>query len=378
MKIVIAPDSFKGSLSAPETARAIQRGMAKVWPSAEFVLFPIADGGEGTIETLVSLTGGSLFIETALNPLGRPVEASYGFLGDRETAVLEVASACGLTRLSAVELDPARASSYGLGQQMLQAIGRGAKKLLVGLGGSATNDGGSGMLAALGLRFLDKNGQELPQGGLALGKLDKIETDGLDARLSGIPIVIASDVQNPLTGPNGASHVFGPQKGASPEMAERLDGALGRFASVAKVITGRDIANSPGAGAAGGLGAAFRLFTEATFRPGVEVVLDEGQFDEKAAGASLIVTGEGRTDGQTAWGKAPAGVAARGKPLGAPTVCLSASLGEGYQKIYDKDIAAVMAMIPGPMSLERAMGEAGSLLEGAAERLARLLSIKIP
>jgi glycerate kinase len=377
MKIVIAPDSFKGSLTALQAAQAIQNGLARVWPEAEYLLFPIADGGEGTVTTLVGLTGGELVTEDARDPLGRTVRASYGLLGDGVTAVLEVASACGLTLLRPEELNPAIASSYGLGEQIRQALAKGAKKLVIGLGGSATNDGGAGMLSALGLRFLDKNGRTLPPGGLALADLEKIESDGQIEKLSKIPIIIASDVKNPLVGPDGASFIFGPQKGATPEMALELDQALNRFATVAKEMTGRDVFHSPGAGAAGGLGAAFSLFTEGGFSPGVEVVLTLGQFDQKAAGASLIITGEGRSDGQTAWGKAPVGVADRGRSLGVPTVCLSASLGEGYEKMYAKNIAAVMAMTPGPMSLEEAMTQAEPILKDAAERLARLLSLKI-
>ncbi|MDR2367401.1 MAG: glycerate kinase [Deltaproteobacteria bacterium] len=376
MRVVIAPDSFKGSLSAPMAAQSIHRGLARVWPEAEYRLFPVADGGEGTVETLVNLTGGELIHGVARDPLGRPVEAFFGFLGDGRTAVLEAASACGLGRLAPGELDPAAASSHGLGEQIRDAVSRGAKKLLIGLGGSATNDAGSGMLSALGFRFLGEGGNELGPGGLALAGLAKIESDGYVDRLSGIPIVIASDVQNPLVGPDGASMVFGPQKGASPGMAERLDRALGRFAAVARETTGRDVSGVPGAGAAGGLGAAFWLFTGASFRPGVEVVLSEGKFDEKAAGASLIVTGEGRSDGQTVWGKAPVGVAERGRILGVPTVCLSASLGEGYHKMYGKNVAAVMSMSPGPMGLDESMAMAGPILEDAAERLARLLSVR--
>ncbi|MDR1111198.1 MAG: glycerate kinase [Deltaproteobacteria bacterium] len=377
MKILIAPDSFKGSLSALRAAETIRRGLSRVWPGAEFVIFPIADGGEGTVETLVSLTGGRLVTQEAQDPLGRPVMAGFGFLGDGETAVLEVASTCGLTRLSASELDPAGASSFGLGQQIRQALALGAKKLLVGLGGSATNDGGAGMLSALGLRFLDRRGRPLPPGGLALADLGGIDAQGLIAELSDIPITIASDVQNPLVGPDGASAVFGPQKGAGPDLILRLDRALARLAEVARDLTGRDVFQCPGAGAAGGLGAAFKLFTQARFSPGVEVVLGEGRFREKAAGASLIITGEGRSDGQTVWGKAPVGVAALGRELGLPTVCLSASLGPGYQKMYDKNIQAIMGMIPGPMALAEAMEQAEPLLEEAAERLARLLDLNL-
>ncbi|MDR0354690.1 MAG: glycerate kinase [Deltaproteobacteria bacterium] len=377
MKIVIAPDSFKGSLSALKAAQSVALGLARVWPEAELVLFPIADGGEGTVETLVALTNGTLYEDEALDPLGRPVKAIYGFLGDGRTAVVETASASGLTRLAPEELDPTKASTYGLGQQILQVIERGAEKLIVGLGGSGTNDAGSGMLKALGLKLLDKDGRELPPGGLPLRELDRIDPSGLRPELARLPIAVASDVQNPLVGPDGASAVFGPQKGATPELVPQLDGALGRFAECAEKVTGRNVLTSPGSGAAGGLGAAFRLFTNAEFRPGVELILAEGRFREKAQGASLIVTGEGRSDGQTVWGKAPVGVSALGAELGVPVVCLSGGLAEGYQKMYDKNILAVMSVIPRPMTLAEAMSDAEPLLVEAAERLARLINVQM-
>ncbi|MDR1922249.1 MAG: glycerate kinase [Candidatus Adiutrix sp.] len=377
MKIIIAPDSFKGSLSAPAAARAIALGLSRVWPEAECRLYPLADGGEGTVETLIGLTGGQLVVEEVLDPLGRPVEAAWGLLGDGLTAVVEVASACGLTRLEPGELDPARASSYGVGQQIRQALGRGVKKLVVGLGGSATNDAGAGMLSALGLKFFDQEGRLLPPGGLALARLGAIDASELMPELGAVSIVAATDVQNPLTGACGASAVFGPQKGVAQELVESFDLALGRFAAVSAALTGREAADKPGAGAAGGLGAAFMFFTEARFQPGIEFVLAEGRFREKAAGASLIITGEGSSDGQTIWGKAPVGVAALGRELGIPTVCLSGSLGPGYQKMYASDIAAVMSMLPSPMGLGEAMARAEELLEDAAERLGRLLAVRL-
>jgi glycerate kinase len=377
MKITIAPDSFKGSLSAFQAAETIARGLKRIWPDAEYLLFPIADGGEGTVATLVRLTGGRIISEPALDPFLRPIEAEYGFLGDQQTAVVEMAAASGLTRLKVSELDPTKASTFGFGQQIRQALTKGAQRLIVGLGGSATNDGGSGMLSALGLKFLDKFGRELPPGGLPLKDLAKIEIGDFLPQLNSVPIIVASDVQNPLIGPSGATAVFGPQKGATAELIPRLDEALGHFASLAGQLTGRDVLYSPGAGAAGGLGAAFKLFTQGQFRPGVQVVLEEGNFPEKARESSFIVTGEGRSDGQTSWGKAPVGVAAFGQKLGIPTVCLSASLGDGYEKMYAKDIAAVMSMIPGPMTLDEAIKNATPLLEDSAERLGRLLKVSI-
>ena len=378
MKIVIAPDSFKGSLSARQAAEAIRRGLTQVWPQADYRLFPVADGGEGTVETLVDLSGGRLMEAEVLDPLGRPVTAVWGLLGDGRTAVVETASSSGLTRLAPEELNPASACTFGLGQLICRALERPeVERLLVGLGGSATNDGGTGMLRALGVKFLDAQRNPLPPGGVKLEQLETIDATGLHPRLRQVRIVVACDVANPLTGPDGASAVFGPQKGADPAMVRQLDAALSRYSSKARAVTGRDAAVKPGAGAAGGLGAAFLFFTEAEFRPGVELVLKEGDFLNKAAGAALIVTGEGRTDRQTAWGKAPAGVAALGREIGAPTVILSGSLGEGWRELYSHNIAGLMCLTPGPISLTESMSRAEELLEESAERLARLLSIQM-
>jgi len=378
MKIVIAPDSYKGSLSSRQAAEAIWRGLAKVWPEADYQLFPIADGGEGTVETMVDLSGGHLLEAKVRDPLGREIKAIWGILGDGRTAVVETAASSGLTLLSPKELDPASACTFGLGQLIQRALERPEiERILVGLGGSATNDGGAGMLRALGLKFLDAQGQPVPSGGVGLEQLESIDISGLHPRLKQVRIVLACDVSNPLTGPNGSSAVFGPQKGADSSMVQRLDSALSHYASKAKSITGRDVAELPGAGAAGGLGSAFMFFTDAEFRPGVELVLEDGDFLNKAAGAMLIVTGEGRSDQQTACGKAPVGVAALGQTLGVPTVILAGALGAGYQELYSQNIAGLMSIVPGPIRLTESMTEAAVLLEDAAERLARLLSIQL-
>lgn len=376
MRIIVAPDSFKGSLSAPKAAEAIARGLKSVWSEAELVLFPIADGGEGTVETLVHLGGGSTVEDEAQDPLGRAVKAERGLLDGGKTAVVETAAASGLTLLASGELNAGVTTSFGLGQQIKKAIEEGAERLIVGLGGSATNDAGAGMLSALGVKFLDSNGQPLHPGGLALRELAEIDASGLLPSFCEIPIIVASDVQNPLIGPQGASHVFGPQKGAGRDEVERLDEALTRFAAIARKNTGRDVANRPGAGAAGGLGAAFMIFSQAEFMPGVELVLKEGRFREKASGAALVVTGEGRSDGQTIFGKAPVGVASLAAELGVPTVCLSGSLGNGYDKLYGH-LAGLMSVAPGPASLEEAMVNAEPWLEAAAERLAHLINLKL-
>jgi glycerate kinase len=296
-------------------------------------------------------------------------------LGDERTAVLETASAVGLTRLAPWELDPTRASSFGLGEQILQALRSGAEKLLIGLGGSGFNDAGVGMLRALGLRFLDVEGRDVSSGCLGLAKLASLDDSGLSADFRKAAVVAATDVLNPVLGPNGATAVFGPQKGVTPETAGLLEEMMERFLDLAEDLTGRRVRDSPGSGAAGGLGAALALFSDCRTRSGVEVVLDLGRFAEKARGADLIVVGEGRSDSQTAWGKAPVGAAVAGRELGALTVCLSGALGEGYRSMYDRGVDAVMNAVPGPMDLAEAMGRAAELLEDAAERLGRLLSV---
>ncbi len=378
MRVVSAPDSFKGSLSAKEAAEAVMRGLHRVWPQAEYVLFPIADGGEGTVATLVDLTGGVLCEEDVVDSFLRPIRAAWGLLGDGRVAVVETAAAAGLAALAPHERDPLKASSFGTGQLIIKALARpGVEKLIVGLGGSSTNDAGAGLLSALGARFLDRAGRELPPGGAALAELAGIDLSGLHPGLGRVEIVVASDVTNPLTGPDGASHTFGPQKGADDKMVALLDGALANFARVARAQTGREADTRPGAGAAGGLGAAFLFFTDAVFKSGVRVVLEEGGFRKKAAGAALIVTGEGQSDWQTAWGKAPVGVAEAGRELGAPVVLLSGSLGRGYEELYSHGIGGLASLAPGPLSLEKAMAEAGPLLTAAAERLGRLLNLNI-
>jgi glycerate kinase len=374
MKIVIAPDSFKGSLSARQAAEAIKTGLKAVWPGAEYFLYPLADGGEGTVETLVDLAGGQLFEETVDDPLLRKVKAHWGLLSDGVTAVVESAQGSGLARLTLRERDAAVTSSVGTGQLIAKALAHpGLKRLIVGLGGTAFNDAGSGLFSALGVKFLDDRGERLRPGGLDLSRLKTIDITGLNPVLSEIEIIVASDVKNPLNGPNGASFVFGPQKGADAEMVLRLDKALGCFAEIAASQLNRDVANNPGAGAAGGLGAGFMVFTQAIFRSGVEVVLEVGGFENLVAGANMVITGEGCTDGQTAWGKAPAGVNAVAKKHGIPAIIICGSVGAGYEKLYELGVAGIVPMAPGPISLEEVMGRASYYLSQAAERTAHLV-----
>jgi glycerate kinase len=375
MRIVVAPDSFKGSLSALAVAEAMERGVRSVFPDASVARVPIADGGEGTVEALVAATGGRLESRRVTGPLGEPVEARWGVLGDGRTAVVEMAAASGLTLVPRERRDPRATTTRGTGELVRAALDAGLRRVVVGLGGSATNDGGAGLARALGIRFLDDAGRDLPEGGAALARLARVDLAGRDARIAAAEVVVACDVDNPLTGPRGASAVYGPQKGATPAMVAELDAALERFARVAREATGRDVAGLPGAGAAGGLGAGLLFFTPARLRPGVEIVLETTGFDDLVRGADLVLTGEGRTDFQTAMGKAPVGVAAAAKRQGVPVVCLSGGLGPGADEVLARGIDALAVTVPGPMGLEEAVARARELVEAGAARACRLVAL---
>ncbi len=371
MKIVIAPDSFKESLSADAVAAAIARGWLQVYADAEIVTKPMADGGEGTVDALLAATGGERRESPVRGPLGEAVNAHWGWLQD-DTAVIEMASASGLHLLTPAQRDARITSSFGTGELIRAALDAGARRIILGLGGSATNDGGSGLLRALGVRFLDAEGRELEEGGAALARLDRLDVDGLDARLAQVSVEVAADVDNPLCGPRGASAVFGPQKGATAQHVQELDAALRRFGEVAARALGEDHAEYPGVGAAGGLGFAARAFLAARFRPGVEVVAELSGLAEAMQGADLVITGEGRLDAQSLHGKTPMGVARIAKAAGVPVVAIAGSLGDGYQKLYEVGIDAAFSLVPGPMPLEQAMGEAAVQLRARAADVARL------
>ena len=375
MRILVAPDSFKGSVSALGAAEAMERGIHAVFPGAEVLKVPIADGGEGTVEALVAGTGGRLVQVEVRGPMGEPVLAHWGVSGDGATAFIEMAAASGLPLVPREQRDPRLASTVGTGELMKAALDAGLRRLVVGIGGSATNDGGAGMARALGVRFLDAEGRDLPEGGAALAHLARIDLTGLEPRLAEASILVACDVDNPLCGPRGASAVYGPQKGATPAMVAELDAALGVFAEVAAAATGRDIAWSPGAGAAGGLGAGLLFFTPAGLRPGVAIVLETTGFDTLVQGADLVITGEGRTDFQTAMGKAPVGVAAVAKRHGVPVICLSGGLGDGADEVLVHGIDALGAIVPQPMGLEACMAQGPALIEAGAARLCRLVKL---
>lgn len=374
MKVVVAPQTFKGTVPALVAARAIERGVLAALPDAETVLAPVADGGDGTLDALVDSTGGEMFRSAVTGPLGRQLEAMWGVMGDGRTAVVEMARASGLALVPPRRRDPRTTTTRGTGQIIKEALDRGFTRIIVGLGGSATNDGGTGMAEALGARFLDADGNSIPGGGAALARLAGIDVSGLHPGLAGATIIGATDVTNPLCGPTGASAVYGPQKGASPEVVAELDAALETFASVLRRDLRREVAGRPGAGAAGGLGAGLMAFAGAELRSGIDMVCDVLGFDAHLEGADLVITGEGRADHSTIFDKAPVGVARRAMALGVPTVLLAGSLGPGHEELYQHGITGVMCIIDRPMSFQQSLQRTEELLEGAAERTMRLLS----
>lgn len=375
MRIVVAPDSFKGSVSAVETAKAIEKGIKTVFPEAEVIKVPIGDGGEGTVEALVTATNGKLVYQNVVGPLGNVVKSFWGILGDGETAVIEMAAASGLPLVPVDQKDPRITTTYGTGELIKSALDMGMKKIIVGIGGSATNDGGCGMIQALGGRFLAADGQDLPYGGAALAKLTSIDLSDFDARLDDITIVVACDVDNPLCGPKGASAVYGPQKGATPEIVAELDQALLHFAQKAEAVTGRSVGTQAGAGAGGGIGAGFLFFTNAKLRPGVEIVLEATDFASLVSSARLVITGEGRTDFQTAFGKAPVGVAKIAQAYQVPTICMAGCLGQGHEDVLKEGIDGLMSTVPGPMTLDDCFAGGADLIEQAAARLCRIVKV---
>jgi glycerate kinase len=375
MKILIAPGPFKGSLSAPEAAEAIARGFKNAWPAAELELLPLADGGAGSAAALVAATGGNLFTERVSGPLGEPVEATWGLLGDGQTATVEVAAAAGLALVPPEKRNPLKTTTYGVGQLVCAALDHHAKRIIVGLGDSATVDGGAGLAQALGIRLLDAQGEEIPPGNEGLARLHRVDLSGRDSRLDGVEVLAACDVANPLLGPQGAPQVYGPQKGATPEMIPMLEKNLSRLAETVARDLDREVAEPLGAGAAGGLGAGLAAFLDAKLRSGIELVKEILNFDARLAEADLVLTGEGRVDRQTAFGKAPVGVATSAKRLGKPVICFAGALGPEAEGIYEFGIDALVPLAPGPLTLEEVLSRAAELLEAAAARTARLLKI---
>ncbi len=373
MRIILAPDSFKGSLTAKEACRAMRRGIEKVLPTAEIVEMPMADGGEGTVQSLVDATGGRIMEKEVLNPLGRKVSAQYGILGAGETAVIEMAAASGLYLISKSERNPLVTSTFGTGELIADALEKGCRNFILGIGGSATNDGGAGMAQALGARFIDAQGRELSPGGGALRKLEKIDLSDLDPRIAESRFTAACDVRNPLCGPRGASFVFGMQKGATTAMLIELDDALKHYAEKIKEFMGLDVCDIPGAGAAGGLGAGMLAFMGAELKPGVEIVIDIVGLKKKLIGATIVLTGEGQCDAQSSEGKVPYGVGISAKEYGIPCVVIAGTIGHGAERLYEYGVTSIFSFIDRPLILETAMEEANILLEKAAERIMRVI-----
>jgi glycerate kinase len=367
MRIVIAPQEFKGSLTASQAAAAMAEGARRALPKAKLETIPMADGGPGTVESVVTAAGGRTATATVQDPLGRPVEAQWGIV-DGQTGVVEMAAAAGLWRLAEEERDPRVTSTYGVGQLVLAALDAGCRRLIVGLGGSATNDGGAGMAAALGVRFLDAEGSQLPAGGAALARLERVDASGLDQRLHECEVMAATDVTNPLCGPEGASLVYGPQKGADPETARELDAALRRYGEIVERDLGMPVLDTPGAGAAGGLGAGLIAFLGARIEPGVEVVARTVRLGERLRGADLVLTGEGRLDGQTGYGKTVAGVTRITRAEGVPVIAVAGSLGQGWERLLKLGVDGVEAIVPRSGTLEEAMARPAEMLAATTER----------
>jgi len=376
MRIVIAPNAFKGSLTALQAAEAIQQGILGIMPHADCILLPIADGGDGTADVLVRGTDGQMHTTAVMDALGDVIQASFGILGDGTTAVIEMANASGLRLVPSERRNPLVTTTYGTGELMRAALNRSARRMILGLGGSATVDGGAGMAQALGARLFDRHGQEIIWGGGALDMLDRIEISGLDPRLQTCEIIAACDVDNPLVGDQGAARIFGPQKGATPQMVAQLDANLTHYAHIIQRDLGITVRDIAGAGAAGGLAAGLIAFCGARLQPGIDLVLDTLDIDQHLQTADLVITGEGRIDGQTAHGKAPVGVALRAKRHGIPVVALTGGIGDEADQLYAYGIDAIIPIVARPMALEDAMKEAAPLLQEAAARMLRVMTLK--
>ena len=372
MKIVIAPDSFKGSLTALEVASAIEEGLNKY--NKDFIIekIPMADGGEGTVESLVSLTNGEIIKVEVKDPLMREIEGFYGLLGDKKTAVIEMAAASGLPLLKQNERNPLIASTYGTGQLIKDALDRGCKKFIIGIGGSATNDGGTGMLKALGVKLLNKDNKELKDGAIELDQLYKIDMTNFDERISECDIKVACDVENPLCGENGASFIFGEQKGADKEMMKVLDKNLHHYGEILESTFNMKVIDVPGAGAAGGMGAAFIAVIKAKLERGIDIVVRESKLSEKLEDCDLVFTGEGRIDYQTKFGKTPFGVANEARKKHIPVIALAGSIGEGTETLYEVGFDGIFSIIDKPMDLEYAIKNGSELVREAAYRIINL------
>lgn len=373
--IVLAPDSFKESMTAKEVCEAMERGIRKANSQIRCIHVPMADGGEGTMQSLVDATGGRVYSKEVVGPLGNNVVAEYGILGNGEIGVIEMASASGIHLVDSEKRNPLITTTFGTGQLIKACLDKGVKKLLIGIGGSATNDGGAGFIQALGGRLLDENGDDLSYGGGALAKLHTIDLSNLDERLKYVSVEVVCDVNNPLCGKEGASYVFGPQKGATREMIEILDQNLSHYAEVIKEQLGKDVISKAGAGAAGGLGAGLMAFLDVKLKSGIEMVIEYANLEEKVRDADMVWTGEGSIDFQTQYGKTPLGVAMIAKKYNKPVIALAGRVGNDIDVLYDKGIDTIFGIMRGVTSIEEALVKGPENVEKTSENIIRLLNI---
>ncbi|WP_318466932.1 glycerate kinase [Photobacterium leiognathi] len=375
MKIIIAPDSYKESLTAMEVATAIENGFRQVMPNAEYIKLPMADGGEGIVQSLVDASNGTIIERSVTGPLGEQVNGFFGLMGDGKTAIIEMAAASGLHLVSPELRNPMLTTSFGTGELILAALDKGVKHIIVGIGGSATNDGGIGMAQALGVRFLDENNKPIHYSGGALDRLHRIDISNIDSRLVSVKLEVACDVDNPLCGEKGASQVFGPQKGATPEMVTQLDNNLSHYAEIIKRDLGKDVKDMAGAGAAGGMGAALLGLFNAQLRPGIEIVMDAVNLADVLQDADLVITGEGRIDSQTIHGKTPIGVARAAKRFNKPVIGIAGSLSYDCNIVHEHGIDAVFSVVPRSVSLAEALAEAAINVELTARNVAAIYAL---
>lgn len=373
MKIIIAPDSFKESMTALEVADAIETGFKEVFPDGNFIKIPMADGGEGTVQSLVDATNGEIVHRTVTGPLGQQVESFFGISGDGKTAFIEMAAASGIHLVPVEERNPLITTTRGTGELIIEAIELGAKHIIIGIGGSATNDGGAGMAQALGVRFLTKSNDEIVSGGGSLGLIETIDLTNLDQRVHDVKIEVACDVDNPLTGERGASAIFGPQKGATPAVVQELDANLAHYAKKIHEFLGKEINDLEGAGAAGGLGGGLVAFLSAELKRGVDIVLEAVSLEEQLKDADLVVTGEGKIDGQTIFGKTPIGVAKTAKKYQIPVVGLAGTIGADYECVFEHGIDVVFSIVSGPGSLQEALLNGQSNMVQTSKNVAQLI-----
>ena len=377
-RILIAPDGFKESLTAKKVANHLSRGIRKIAPDMDIRILPMADGGEGTVRSLVDATSGKIRKIEVHDPLMRRTESFFGMLGDGKTAVIEMAAASGLELLETEERDPAITTTYGTGELITAALDEGVERIIIGIGGSATNDGGAGMAEALGVKFRDEKGNAVKKGGIHLHEIRKIDVTSLHKRVGDVKIEVACDVNNPLYGKNGAAYIYAGQKGADQETIRELDKNLRHFAGVVKKQIGKDISKTPGSGAAGGLGGGLVAFLGAELKPGMEIIEKVTHLEDHVRWADLVITGEGKMDAQTQHGKTPFGVARVAKDFGRPVISFAGSLEKGYEELYQAGFDVIFPIAEKPMSLQESLDQAGKLLEKAAERMMKTLLLEFP